>query len=309
MTLPVACPGSCHTVRVTRRIELVDALRQVDGVAEAEIVDDASGVGTLRLALVPGADEVSVAMEVNRVLRDGFGLGVDAGRVQVVEETWPTPQAPPAPAPSPVPPVLDDPVVAVAPTSEPVAPAPEPAFEPLAPPAFEPAVQPAVMEAFPDAFPESAPVLSVVPSVHTARVAQAGLTGGQRLSIRRLQLVSAGTGISTAVSLGLGPETFVGQADAESAVESVQHAVAVATMRAVESVAGDSIRLDIERVEVAPLGAEWVALTVVLFTEGDRTDRLTGASVVREDVRQAVIRASLDAVNRRVEDVLRRRTP
>jgi hypothetical protein len=32
--------------------------------------------------------------------------------------------------------------------------------------------------------------------------------------------------------------------------------------------------------------------------------RLTGASVVREDVRQAVIRATLDAVNRRVEAIM-----
>lgn len=264
--------GCCQTVPVTNRNELVEALRQVDGVAEAEIVDDANGVGTLRLALVPGADEVGVAMEVNRVLRDGFGLGVDAGRVQVVEETWPAPDAS----------VLSEPVPAVEP--EPV-----------------PAVERQPVQASPSGS-------TSLPTIHSARVAQAGLTGGRRLSIRRLQLVSSGTGISTAVSLGLGPDTFVGQADAESAVESVQHAVAVATMRAVESVAGPGIQIDIERVDVSPLGAEWVALAVVLLTEGDRTDRLTGASVVREDVRQAVIRASLDAVNRRVEDVLRRRT-
>jgi hypothetical protein len=34
------------------------------------------------------------------------------------------------------------------------------------------------------------------------------------------------------------------------------------------------------------------------------TQRLSGASVVREDVRQAVIRAVLAAVNRRVEPML-----
>jgi hypothetical protein len=32
--------------------------------------------------------------------------------------------------------------------------------------------------------------------------------------------------------------------------------------------------------------------------------RLSGASVVREDVRQAVIRATLDALNRRLEVLL-----
>jgi hypothetical protein len=34
------------------------------------------------------------------------------------------------------------------------------------------------------------------------------------------------------------------------------------------------------------------------------TDRLTGSALVREDVRQAVIRAALDAVNRRIEPLL-----
>jgi hypothetical protein len=34
------------------------------------------------------------------------------------------------------------------------------------------------------------------------------------------------------------------------------------------------------------------------------TERLTGAAAVREDVRQAVIRATLDALNRRLESLL-----
>jgi hypothetical protein len=34
------------------------------------------------------------------------------------------------------------------------------------------------------------------------------------------------------------------------------------------------------------------------------TERLTGAAGVREDVRQAVIRATLDALNRRLEMIL-----
>jgi hypothetical protein len=34
------------------------------------------------------------------------------------------------------------------------------------------------------------------------------------------------------------------------------------------------------------------------------SERLTGVSVVREDVRQAVIRATLDALNRRLESLM-----
>jgi hypothetical protein len=40
------------------------------------------------------------------------------------------------------------------------------------------------------------------------------------------------------------------------------------------------------------------------MVSGSGTDRLTGSAVVREDARQAVIRAVLDAVNRRLEPLL-----
>ena len=75
---------------------LLDALRAVPGVAAADLEPDErpEGAGTLRLQLAPGADEIAVATSVNRVLREQFGLAVDAGRVQVVEES--TPAVPPA---------------------------------------------------------------------------------------------------------------------------------------------------------------------------------------------------------------------
>ena len=70
--------------------DVVAALRAVAGVFDAEILpDDTGGPGTLRLQLEPGADEVRVATTVHRLLGDKFGLGVDAGRVQVVEEAMP----------------------------------------------------------------------------------------------------------------------------------------------------------------------------------------------------------------------------
>jgi hypothetical protein len=122
------------------------------------------------------------------------------------------------------------------------------------------------------------------------------------MAIRRLQLVSTTTGISTAVSLGLGLRTFVGEAEAGGAPDSVQRAVAHATLRAVADVVGDRTLLELEAVEVTSVGEDRVAVVVVHAQVDDAPrERLTGASVVRGDVRQAVLRATLDAVNRRVE--------
>lgn len=248
---------------MTDRTRLVETLRGVDGVADAEIVDDESGAGTLRLTLAPGADEVAVAVSVNGVLRDGFGLAVDSGKVQVVEETWSGRSAEPVVAEEPAP-----------------ASAPSAATTPMA------------------------PVPQHAASPHVTRT-EAAITGGRRMAIRRLQLVSTSAGISTAVSLGLGARTFVGEAEAGSSPESVQRGVALATLRAVDEVLAGRAEIALAHVEVAPVGEDWVAVVVAVLTTADGIDeRLTGAAVVREDVRQAVIRATLDAVNRRVEAVI-----
>ena len=66
--------------------EVLLALRSVPGVRSADIGDDESGgAGLLRLDLATDVDEVEVASTVGRLLRERFGLGVDAGQVQMVE--------------------------------------------------------------------------------------------------------------------------------------------------------------------------------------------------------------------------------
>ncbi len=66
--------------------DVLAALRSVPGVRSADIgQDDDGGEGMLRLDLAADVDEVEVAAAVGRLLRDRFGLGVDAGQVQMVE--------------------------------------------------------------------------------------------------------------------------------------------------------------------------------------------------------------------------------
>ena len=69
--------------------DIVAALRAVPGVADADLEPDGDGEGpgTLRLGLLPGVDEVAVATSVGRLLRERFGLGVDAERVQLIEDS------------------------------------------------------------------------------------------------------------------------------------------------------------------------------------------------------------------------------
>lgn len=210
---------------VTDYAEIVAALRTVPGVADADVEpDDAGGgLGLLRLGLSPGVDEVQVASKVGRMLRERFGLGVDADQVQLIE----------------------------------------------------------------DATSPDVPV-----------------QGGRRPIISRMQLVSSGLDVTAAVSLSYQEGTVRGEATGTATQSGVQRAVATAALRAIEQLIGSSARFELEHVEVTRSGHDRTALVSVTMVSSTGTDRLTGSAVVREDARQAVIRAALDAVNRRLEPFL-----
>jgi hypothetical protein len=212
-------------VTVTDYAEIVAALRTVPGVAEADVEpDDAGGgLGLLRLGLSPGVDEVQVASKVGRLLRERFGLGVDADQVQLIEDAT-TPDVP----------------------------------------------------------------------------AQAG----KRPIISRMQLVSSGLEVTATVSLSFREGTVSGASTGTATQSGVQRAVATASLRAIEELIGGRARFELEHVEVSRSGRDRTALVSVTMVSGTGTDRLTGSAVVREDARQAVIRAALDAVNRRLEPLL-----
>jgi hypothetical protein len=249
---------------------VVAALRAVPGVADAEILPEpGGGPGTLRLQLAPGADEVLVATTVHRLLGERFGLGVDAGRVQVVEEavTRRTHAA------QPVPTAVDD--------------------EPGPPPPPGPAPAPPPLVGIPGGA-----------STWGAPAESAAEAGRTRLLIHRMQLVSAQQGVTSEVTLQLLGRDHTGSADAATTPTSVHRSVALATLRAVEEALGGRVRFELEHLETAVLGNDRAVLVEVSMITRHGSERLTGVSAVREDARQAVIRATLDALNRRIETFL-----
>ena len=216
---------------VTDYREIVAALRDVPGVAEADVEPDTDGgMGMLRLGLAPGVDEVEVATRVGRLLRDRFGIGVDADRVQIVE----------------------------------------------------------------DADLARPPMPNPVPSQRPA----------ERPAISRMHLVSSGLDVTASVTLSSAGRTAVGESRGNASQVGVQRAVANATLRAVEELLDGLARFELDHLEVSQLGSERTVLVALSMLSSRGSERLTGAAAVREDVRQAVIRATLDGLNRRFETLL-----
>jgi hypothetical protein len=216
-----------------RAADIAAALRAVPGVSAAEVeADEEGGLGLLRLGLVPGVDEVRVATEVGRLLRDQFGLGVDAERVQLVEDAESEPPI----------------EVETAPNGE-----------------------------------------------HTFR---------KRPSIQRMHLVSSGLDVTATVTLAYGGVVAQGDATGTATQSGVQRAVAIATLRSVEQLLAKPARFELEHIEVTLMGRDRTVVVALTMLGRGGSERLTGAAAVREDVRQAVIRATLDALNRRLEPLL-----
>jgi hypothetical protein len=221
-------------VSISDHRDIVAALREVPGVAEADVEPDGEGegLGLLRLGLAPGVDEVEVASAVGRLLRERFGLGVDADRVQLVEDMQSE---------------FDDPDIE--------------ADEDDDDDRFRPA-------------------------------------------IRRMHIISSGLQVAAEVTLSVGERTALGRAEGTATQSGVQRAVATATLRAVEELLSGKARFELDLVELTSTGRERAVLVALTMLSAGGSEKLTGAAAVREDVRQAAIRATLDALNRRVEHMV-----
>ena len=84
----------------------------------------------------------------------------------------------------------------------------------------------------------------------------------------------------------------------------MHRSVALATLRAVEEAVLGQLRFELEHLETTALGTDRAVVVEVSMITRHGSERLTGVSAVREDARQAVIRATLNALNRRIETYL-----
>jgi hypothetical protein len=110
------------------------------------------------------------------------------------------------------------------------------------------------------------------------------------------------------VTLAFGSRTIEGtswieggaQAREQAQNDQEAEAAANATLAAIHELVIVSSQLAIEHVQQQPLGKLEICLVLVTRTETDITESMLGVSIVRRDPLMAVVRAVLDAVNRRL---------
>jgi hypothetical protein len=295
----------------------------------------------LRLDLAEGADPAEVSRRVARLLQDRMGL--DAA---MKGDAAAPPPAPPAPASSSTTRPVSPASRPVASPSRPVAPPPRPVASPPRPVASPPRpVSPAAAAISappvpaerverttragpgetterieriarpepPDRNDEQVGV--VVPAdVDTgpARPLYPGEQPGPRIVIENVHVNTFGTDASVAVRLGVGGRTASGEANGPAVDGYLLRLCAMATAGAVDQVLATSQHPDgparcfVEHAAAVPFGRTQVAVVVLLLSCNGWVEQLAGSAVVTGDDRHAMVRATLAAVNRRLEALLSR---
>lgn len=126
---------------------------------------------------------------------------------------------------------------------------------------------------------------------------------GRRPAIERVHLVASGLTVTANVTLSVASRTATGESTGTATQAGASRALATATLRVLESLVAGRARFEVDHVDTST-GSEPTVLVTVTMVSTEGGERLIGVAGVRGDLRQSVIRATLDAVNRRVDQLL-----
>jgi hypothetical protein len=264
------------------------AVKQVPGVSDAALKPNPGGVHTLRLDLDEGADPALVSRLVARLLKQKMGLAAEPRRA--------------APTPPPIPPPLGPP----APAGMPVAGASPAPRIPVPPAATEQLGGPVADERSRQRHPVTPVRARGADESEQRRHAR---TGTPRVVLDQVQVSTLGMDATVEVRLSGPGAPAIGVASGPAVDGYVLRLAAVAATSAIDQllsrVTGDQHgRSFVEHAAVVPFGSCEVAVAVILLAYGGTVEQLTGSALVAGDPRQAVVRATLAAVNRRLDALL-----
>jgi len=135
---------------------------------------------------------------------------------------------------------------------------------------------------------------------------------GPRIVIENVHVNTYGTDASVEVQLAVGGRTASGVADGPAVDGYLLRLCATATAGAVDELLASSEHPDgparcfVEHAAAVPFGNSQVAVVVLLLSCNGWVEQLAGSAVVAGDDRHAMVRATLAAVNRRLEALLSR---
>lgn len=105
---------------------------------------------------------------------------------------------------------------------------------------------------------------------------------------------------SAAVTLTDGETSFTGTASSLNDRLEINKMICQATLSAVENFMEEDVQLTVADVKMFDLSGERALSVCIAVKSGNKVDRLIGSSFVGDDSGTAVVKAALDALNRRI---------
>jgi len=246
------------------------AISSVPGVLKARVVpSDRSGKGRLRVRVAPGEDHESVTWAVAATLRERFGIALDPAAFELRP--------------------VDGDAEARAATAH--ATGPTMTAQEFEAPERDPI---AVLE-------EAVAARMAAVSAADGTVAAAAPRDRYRAAIGDLVTQQGGAALSVTATLEHNGRRARAAVDGLATSRGRWRAVAEATVGALGDLTGGRLQAAVDRVTL-DTAEDPVTANVVLTVMFDRgPEVLVGAAVVRDDPERAVMRATLSALNRRIE--------
>jgi hypothetical protein len=110
----------------------------------------------------------------------------------------------------------------------------------------------------------------------------------------------AGVHATVSVTLDFEGETIVGEEAGPASSTGRQRLVALATLDAVEQYVHGSHSFALEDVAITQLGRERVAVSCITLVSPLGEQSYAGSALVRQNEKDSIVRATLDAINRRL---------
>jgi hypothetical protein len=296
------------------------AVQQVPGVREAKLRSNPGGGHNLRLELADGADAAQVSRKVTQLLQEQMGLS--AAPRETSADVLRTGDAAPIPAAETgrerrrrasgraesvargrahvetTPPETDP--------SAGVATAPRPVSGAGAVGRVEP-VQPAPGPVEP-AQPAHGPLVPATPAPGPLRL---GERPGPRVLIDQVQVSTYGLDATVEVRMTAGRRRVAGLSSGPAVDSYLLRLAADAAVKGINQLLRADIGASeprgqcyVEHAGIVPFGSCEVAVVVIYLACAGWVEQLAGSAVVIGDARQAMVRAVLAAVNRRLEALL-----
>jgi hypothetical protein len=307
---------------------VLSAVRDVPGVRDAQLRATATGGHTLRLDLADGSDPAYVSRVVARMLNERMGLTAEPPGGQTPEppaaeppQGYAEPSRPPA---MPMQSGWQPPTAAYA-DEVPTGRMPVPPAQRSGPP-LPPGLVPASSAPRDPRRRHPAGTRGRYPS----EVRPGGLTSNDRVEheagrpraltppadarrvvLDHVQVSTFGLDATVEVRLVFGERVAMGVANGPAVDGYILRLSAAAAANAVDELLGEAAESGsarghcyVEQASIVPLGSCEVAVVVVLLVCDGWVEQLAGSAIVSGDPRQAVVRATLAAVNRRLTALL-----